>query len=339
MQHTRGTHRRAVLAALAAAAGGCLSRVGFEPTSAWRDPPVVADRPAAVYIPAIIEGMRPVGMVEVGPLTVMVSYSYPHRFYRITGDERRVVPVTATDSIHLMLSVTATATGVPVVVPSGVTVAVERGGQLVTEEVVYPMLSQQMGVHYGGNLALEGAGRYATGFTLGGTRIDTDGLLGTTAVSGSVELAFDPAALGEIEIRYPADAGARGAVPAGPMGRAQQLPEPLGTPPGWAPVGTAAMGDLRLVGLTDPADRLRVVAMTRYNRYPMPMLTLQAGTEALEPVIDRELGYHYRSTTAVDPAAAVPLRATLPPQVARHDGYETAFMQLPAVRWEGVAGG
>jgi hypothetical protein len=154
MQPTRGTHRRAVLAALAATAGGCLSRVGFEPTSAWRDPPVVADRPDAIYIPAIIEGMRPLGMVEVGPLTVMLSYSYPHRFYRVTGDARSVVPVDAADSIHLMLSVNATATGVPVVVPSGVTVAIERGGRLVTEEVVYPMIAQQMGVHYGGNIAL-----------------------------------------------------------------------------------------------------------------------------------------------------------------------------------------
>lgn len=339
MQPARGTHRRAVLAALAATAGGCLSRVGFEPTSAWRDPPVVADRPDAIYIPAIIEGMRPVGTVEVGPLTVRLSYSYPHRFYRVTGEQRRVVPVTATDSIHLMLSVTATATGVPVVVPSGVTVAVERGGQPVTEEVVYPMLSQQMGVHYGGNIALADAGTYRIDFTLGGTQLDTDGLLGTAAVTDSVAFAFDPAALGEISIKYPPDAGTRGAVPAGPMGQRQQLPAPLAAPPVWARIGTATMGDLRLVGFTDAEDRLRVVAMTRYNRYPMPMLTLQAGDVGLEPVIDRRLGYHYRSATAVDPAVAVPLRAMLPPQVARHDGYETAFMQLPAVSWGEPAGG
>ena len=339
MHGTRGTHRRAVLAALAATAGGCLSRVGFEPTSAWRDPPVVVDRPDAVYIPAIIEGMRPLGMVDVGPLTVMLSYSYPHRFYRITGTQREVVPVGADDSIHLMLSVNATATGVPVVVPSGVTVAIERGDRLVTEEVVYPMISQQMGVHYGGNIALTGAGTYTIGFTLGGTQIDTDGLLGTTAVADRVAFAFDPAALGEISIEYPTDAGERGAMPAGPMGQRQQLPEPLAAPAGWARVGTAAMGDLRLEGFTDAAGRLRVVAMTRYNRYPMPMLSLQAGDVALPPVIDRQLGYHYRSTTAVDAAAAVPLRATLPPQVARHDGYETAFMQLPAVSWGATTGG
>jgi hypothetical protein len=238
-----------------------------------------------------------------------------------------------------MLSVTATATGVPVVVPSGVTVAVERGGQPVTEEVVYPMLSQQMGVHYGGNIALADAGTYRIDFTLGGTQLDTDGLLGTAAVTDSVAFAFDPAALGEISIEYPPDAGTRGAVPAGPMGQRQQLPAPLTVPAGWARVGTAAMGDLRLVGFTDAEDRLRVVAMTRYNRYPMPMLTLQAGDVALEPVIDRRLGYHYRSATAVDPAVAVPLRAMLPPQVARHDGYETAFMQLPAVSWGRPAGG
>ena len=338
MQPTRGTHRRAVLAALAATAGGCLSRVGFEPTSAWRDPPVVADRPDAIYIPAIIEGMRPLGMVEVGPLTVMLSYSYPHRFYRVTGDARSVVPVDAADSIHLMLSVNATATGVPVVVPSGVTVAIERGGRLVTEEVVYPMIAQQMGVHYGGNIALEGAGSYAIEFTLGGTQLETDGLLGTTAVSDRVTFTFDPAALGEISIAYPTDAGARGAMPAGPMGQRQQLPEPLAAPAGWARLGTAPMGDLRLVGFTDAEERLRVVAMTRYNRYPMPMLSLQAGDVALTPVIDRRLGYHYRSATAGD-AAAVPLRATLPPQIARHDGYETAFMQLPAVSWGATGGG
>ena len=36
---------------------GCLGQLGFETQSAWRDPPLVEDRPDAVYYPAIIEGM------------------------------------------------------------------------------------------------------------------------------------------------------------------------------------------------------------------------------------------------------------------------------------------
>jgi len=49
---------------------GRLSSLGFETESAWRDPPLVDDRPDAVYYPAIVEGM---GMYETAEPTATSS--------------------------------------------------------------------------------------------------------------------------------------------------------------------------------------------------------------------------------------------------------------------------
>ena len=75
------TTRRAFLGSVAAsglaASAGCLSTLGFSRQSAWRDPPVVADRPAAVYVPAVVEGMRPhiaVHLAEGGKLAQVTRH-------------------------------------------------------------------------------------------------------------------------------------------------------------------------------------------------------------------------------------------------------------------------
>jgi len=51
--------RRAFLVATAGAAtaAGCLETLGLQTQSAWRDPPLVDDRPQAVYYPAVTEEM------------------------------------------------------------------------------------------------------------------------------------------------------------------------------------------------------------------------------------------------------------------------------------------
>ena len=84
---------------------GCLSRLGFETQSAWRDPPQVKNKPDAVYYPAIVEGMGMYGTVTKNGLGVALMYSYPHRFWNLTGTRKEKVVVQSDDSLHLMASV------------------------------------------------------------------------------------------------------------------------------------------------------------------------------------------------------------------------------------------
>jgi hypothetical protein len=55
--------------------------------------------------------------------------------------------------------------------------------------------------------------------------------------------------------------------------------------------------------------------------------------DRLEPGLDPELGFHYGARVpglAVDDS--VELSVDVPPQVARHEGYETAFLDVESVR-------
>ncbi|ELK49239.1 Tat (twin-arginine translocation) pathway signal sequence domain-containing protein, partial [Haloferax sp. BAB-2207] len=54
----------------------------------------------------------------------------------------------------------------------------------------------------------------------------------------------------------------------------------------------------------------------------------------LEPGLDADLGFHYGASVpglAGDDATA-DLAVNVPPQVARHEGYETAFLEFDPVR-------
>jgi hypothetical protein len=48
--------------------------------------------------------------------------------------------------------------------------------------------------------------------------------------------------------------------------------------------------------------------------------------------LDSEIGYHYgASMPGVREGDKVVIETTVPPQVARHDGYETAFLEMEPV--------
>lgn len=50
---------------------------------------------------------------------------------------------------------------------------------------------------------------------------------------------------------------------------------------------------------------------------------------ALTPATDPGLGYHYGAVVP-DVGSALTLTVTAPPQVTRHEGYETAFLGQPS---------
>ncbi|MFW5905723.1 MAG: hypothetical protein ACOCUO_02640, partial [archaeon] len=74
-------------------------------------PPMVEDRPNGVYVPSHFEDMRLVGIDESGSYKAALSYSYPHRFWLVSGRERTKVAIRPEDSVHLVLTIWDTESG------------------------------------------------------------------------------------------------------------------------------------------------------------------------------------------------------------------------------------
>lgn len=330
-----------------AGTAGCMSALGFETQSAWRDPPLVEDRPDAVYVPAITEGMNMYGTTTAGPYGVALTYSYPHRFWTLTGTEFSKTVVESDDSIHLMVSLWDAETGTVLPIDSGITLEILRDGSLVTEEIAYPMLSQQMGMHYGSNYALNGEGSYEVNVRVGGVSLRRTGAFEGRfrgAETATFSIDFDTEKLYNVPITNPENPGSRGAVPPMemenvPVGRA---PDPESLP--GRHLGKATSGDAVFHAFAADADRfgdgtyLYVSPRTPYNGIVLPMMGLtatvsrdgEAATEAeLTRTLDPELGYHYgASVGSLRAGEGVGVDVAVPPQVARHDGYETAFVEM-----------
>jgi len=353
---SRRPTRRDLLGGVATGAllstAGCLQTLGFRRESAWRDPPLAENRPDAVYVPAVTEGMRMYGQTTAGRYRAALTYSYPHRFWTISGAERSKNVVEPDHDIHLMVTLWDTETGSVLPLDSGVTIEIRRDGDLVSEEVAYPMLSQQMGFHYGSNYALEGDGEYEALVHVGGVSLSRTGAFAgafESARTATIPFEFRSSDLTEIPINRPDDAGARGAIP--PM-------EMDGVPVGRAPavdalpgrhLGSGRSGDAVFDGFVVEGDAERfgadsylyVSARTPHNGIVVPMMGLEAtltrdgetvSEGRLRRTLDPDLGYHYgASVPGIRAGDELTVTPTIPPQVARHDGYETAFFEMGAV--------
>jgi hypothetical protein len=306
-----------------------------------------------VYVQRFTDGMAMQGSAEAGDLMVAVMYSAPHRFWRMIGDERKSEPVEDGDSLHLMATVWDPETGT-VVPETGLSVEIAPEGGAFDEQVIYPMLSQPMGFHYGANFALEGDGEYAVRVTVGGLNIRRtgafEGRFGDPA-SATVDIVFDEATRQSVseDVRELDSYGDPGAVepmdmmmPDGTLPAAESMPGEL--------VGTERTDDavLPLLAVRDdpPVDAgtyLAVSARTPYNEYTLPAAGLEATVERdgeavfegpLRRTLDPDLNYHYGA--AVDSLEAgdeVTVRPVTPPQVSRHRGYERAFLEMDPVSY------
>jgi len=103
-------------------------------------------------------------------------------------------------------------------------------------------------------------------------------------------------------------------------------------------------GDATFAALVSDADRftdgssyLAISPRTPYNDIFLPFTSLSAAVEGsgsvrqneLVEALDHEIGHHYG--VAIDDLAAgdrVTVSVDSPPQVSRHDGYETAFFNF-----------
>jgi hypothetical protein len=347
--------RRAFLAAggaaLGAATAGCQSLLE---TGSTRSPPLVDDRPEAVYVPTHVEGMEMVGMATSERYRFGLSYSFPHRFWLVTGDRVRQVEIGDGDTIHLMLTAWDAETGT-VIPTSNAVVTASRGGEVVVSETsLWPMLSQNMGVHFGDNVGLDGDGTYGVDLDFGPVETRLAGALAGTLgeqASATVQMEFSQQDVEDISFEeFGSRAGQEGAVdpmgmgenPTGQAPPAENLPGEL--------LGEATSGDAAFVatalsrvpeGVEGEGTYLAVSARTPYNRYPLPFMSLSAtlsrdGETAFEGdltgTLHPEIGHHYGAVVdGVRAGDTLRIAVDAPPQVARHEGYETAFVEMDTV--------
>ena len=372
----RRSFLRAGTAASTVGAGllaGCSGLFSVQTGPPGRMPPLPENRPAAVYFPSHVEGMKMVGVSETaagngtnatnrsngsrdssGTATgyrCALSYSYPHRFWTVTGERTKKVSV-EDDSLHLMVNVWDPATGISPL-DTNPTVSVSQDGESVTTLSPWTMLSQNMGFHTGDNVSLPGAGDYTVRVNIPPTSAQRTGAFANRfggRQSFEFTLTFDPEKMSDIMFkRLGEKAGTRGAVK--PMNM-KKMPLTLAPKkealPG-RPLGTIRTGNaVFVVRALNNASRfgaagkkyLAVSARTPYNRYILPAMSLSAtvtrGDETvfdgpLQATIDPELNYHYGvGVESIQSDDEIEITVDAPPQVARHEGYETAFLDMPS---------
>ncbi|MFP4590578.1 MAG: iron transporter [Halobacteriales archaeon] len=342
--HRRTLLRIGVVGAAATPLAGCLDDL-FGETN--RVPDRLSDPPDAVYLPTHVDDHTSPIVTETGPYGVAVMYTYPHYFWLVTGRDTRFVEIKSDHDIHLMATVWDAATGT--VLPTGsLDVSIARDGETVAERSLWPMVSQRMGPHFGDNLTLDGDGTYEATITVGhpdsrlaGDLADRPG----DSTSVTVDLEYAASTVDDLEFDVFDDPGQPGAAEAMAMPMLPELsaPEALsGDTLGEARLDDAAA---EVVGLDEPppgvegtGPYLAVVLTTPYNRFPLPMASMTATVRReddtvfdgpLVETLSPELGSHYGAIVDdLDGGDAVDVVVEAPPQIARHEGYETAFLEM-----------
>jgi hypothetical protein len=369
----------AATAAGSSALAGCASLFNVQ-AGYGGEPPLPENRPQAVYYPSHIEGMKMAGRSGMNSSSAMqgnnsrdsnqknaasggqtpsksryavaLTYSYPHRFWTVTGQRKSKVTIQNDDSIHLMVSVWDAKTGT-YVMDTNPTVTVSQNGETVTTVTPWTMLSQNMGFHAGDNVALPGGGQYSVTVDVPPTSARRTGAFeGEFTTQQSFEFGFEYSTQKRNKImfkRTEQKAGTRGA--ADPM-KMKRMPL------AYAPTKSNLPG--RILGKTTNGDAVFVVAAlknatrfgadggtylavsprTPYNRYILPAMSLSARIRrggktvfegALPATLDPALNYHYgKAINNIKSGDTITLTIDAPPQVARHEGYETAFFNMPS---------
>lgn len=346
-------NRRRFLAGAGLAGVSLLAGCGSFETQSTRAPPLVEDRPDATYRPTHMEGMGMVGRAQAGDYMLGLTYSFPHRFWTVTGDTAERVDIRDADSIHLMATVWDPETDLVLPVSAGLSITIEQDGEQVADKPPWPMISQNMGFHYGDNYALDGDGLYQLRVRVNGMSERRLGALSDRfGEAGEATIEFDYAREARDQLSYeayPERQGEAGAVDRMEMSMmpTSQVPAPDALP--GTLLGTAAGSDevyaatwLRDADFLGPAESyLAVSVQTPYNGIPLPMMAIDATVDVdgesvyddpLSAAIHPDIGYHYGavvSTTAADPDVTVDVIS--PPQVSRHEGYETAFLTTPTL--------
>ncbi|QCC57424.1 hypothetical protein NP511_02425 [Natrinema thermotolerans] len=133
---------------------------GSEGVSGTPPIPMLEDPPEAVYLPGHRKSMRVLEPVDAGEYALTPMLSYPHPFWIVTANYREFVEPAAGRGVHLMVVVWDRETGrvLPGAEPRA---TVSRDGREIDSRALWPMLSQEMGLHVGDNVDLPADGTYA----------------------------------------------------------------------------------------------------------------------------------------------------------------------------------
>ncbi|WP_440989494.1 iron transporter [Haloarchaeobius baliensis] len=339
-----------------AGAAGCLGNGSTEgdgtetptPTATPTETPVT-DGPDGVYVQSYLEGMAmpESGMAMGGDYSFGLMLVVPHNFWTVTGSDLSHHQREDSQSVHLMVQVWDDETGV-VLPESGVSVEILQDGETVSEEVIYPMLSQRMGFHYGGNFTLDGDGSYTARVSASPLSAEPMGsFAGRFDEETSVDLPFEynQALRDQMTVEELDQSGDPGAIRPMEMG---SMPIGIAAPPEELPgetVGTQRVDGADLVLKSarnelagDAGAYLYVSARTPYNDLVLPMMSLDATVTRegdsvydgqLTRAIHPDLQYHYGTRVdSIEPGDEVSVDVVTPPQVGRHEGYETAFLRM-----------
>ncbi len=312
------------------------------------------DKPDEVYIQPFVEEMAMAGMAESGDYAFGVMWTTAHTFWTPTQTDLSEQPDEG--SVHLMSIVwdPETRTVLP---ETDLSVEIYKNDELVSQEVIYPMLSQRMGFHYGANFDLDGDGTYTVRPSVAGMSIRRTGAFEGRfgePTSVDVPLEFTSETREQVSTQEIDQGGNPGAVEPMDMPMPQSSVAPVEDMPGQA-LGSASLDGVSLDALylppgeadrfTDGAGYVAVVAATPYNRMVLPAMGIQAtlnggevvADQRLQRTLDPDLGYHYGLPVDGDGVGAgdtLTLSVTTPPQVSRHQGYETAFLDTGDVEIE-----
>ncbi|MFC7115484.1 hypothetical protein ACFQH2_11760 [Natronoarchaeum sp. GCM10025703] len=361
----RRTLLQAGLAVGSASVAGCLGVLETE--SVWQSIPVVEDRPDAVYLPAGAEEMATYGVSHSGDYGFALQYTFPHRFYNITEAGTKRVDVQESDAMHLMVTIWDRETGT--VLPAEPQVDIYSAGSLVTSLRPWAMISQRMGFHYGDNVQLAGKGTYTAEVRTApiNERLvgDLEDRLRETATT-EIEFEYDVDDIYDLSFEE-YDESERGRRDAAPLMNGREGGEDGGhdehdmhapvsvvpapdTLPGRS-LGTASSSDaVFAASLVDGGSRfdvrpyLLISLRTPYNRVPLPEMSLTAtgfrdgeavfSDEQLSAALDPQVDFHYGlAAESLETVDTVRIDVTAPPGVLRHDGYETAFLDIDPVEF------
>ena len=337
----------------AAAVAGCTDLLETE--SARSVPPVVEDRPDAVYHPTHVEGMEMIGSETDGDYAIALMYSFPHRFWTVTASVAEKVSIRERDDVHLMATVWDPETETVLPIDSGPRMTVERDGEEVAGKAPWTMISQNMGFHFGDNFAIDGDGTYDVTVDLPGTGIRRLGAFeGRFGESASVSFEFDYSRDERDDLKYETfdeKQGEPGAVDLMGMDMVPTSVAPAveDLPGEHLAEGTSGDAVFQVVGVDDPGfveeegTYLAVSPRTPYNGVPLPLMSLSGAVERdgetafegpMRESIHPDLGYHYGAAVGdLGASDDVTLTVDAPPQVSRHEGYETAFLDMPPVEF------
>jgi len=334
--------RRTFLRAGAAGAAGGLAGCGelFAQRSTARIPPVLDDRPGGVYRPTHVEGMEMIGTQTVGDRTVGLFYSFPHRFWTVSG-ETNLAEIQDAQTVHLMASMWDRETETVVPVLRQPRFAVSQDGDSIDEKRAWPMLSQNMGFHFGENIELDGDGTYTVEVEVPSIDIETVGAFdGRFESAHTAEFTFEYAESEREDIpfeEFSDTAGERAAVDPMEMDMPLSYAPAIEELPG-SPATVGRVGDAEFVATV--ADGALIVSpRTPYNRFSIPGFPLSATVESagfdgvLAGAIGPSLGAHYRAALDSTPGSGDTVTVTVdgPNSLSRHEGYETAFLEGASV--------